>query len=200
MNNQVINIAWSHHYHETWWHHQMETLSRYSAFCLGNSPVFSAQRPVTQSFDVLFDLHLHKRLDKQSCGWWFEMSSSPLWRHRNDQPSWSWGRNILGELVQYVYCRCPGPWRRQAISSHSIDYVGWANPCLTCGRLPPTWDFSISENYRNANTFHPNKSVHKCLNFKPLFGVGLWDKGTHSSSFNTVIRYCISYYVVDSHQ
>ena len=56
------------------------------AICAGNSPVtgeFPTQRPVTQSFDVLLDLHLNKRLSKQSCGWWFEMPSHPLWRHRN---------------------------------------------------------------------------------------------------------------------
>ena len=37
------------------------------AICTGNSPVtgeFPAQRPVTQSFDVFFDLRLDKRLSK----------------------------------------------------------------------------------------------------------------------------------------
>ena len=29
-----------------------------------------AQRPVTRSFDVFFDLCLNKRLSKQSWGWW----------------------------------------------------------------------------------------------------------------------------------
>ena len=56
------------------------------AICAGNLPVpgeFPTQRPVTRSFDVLFDLRLNKRLSKQSCGWWFETSSCPLWRHRN---------------------------------------------------------------------------------------------------------------------
>ena len=43
-----------------------------------------AQRPVTRSFDVFFDLRLNKRLNKQSRGWWFETPSSPLWRHCND--------------------------------------------------------------------------------------------------------------------
>ena len=33
---------------------------------------FPAQRPVTWSFDVFFDLRLNKRLSKQSWGWWFE--------------------------------------------------------------------------------------------------------------------------------
>ena len=54
--------------------------------CAGNSPVhgeFPAQRPVTQSFDVFFDMRLNKRLSKQSWGWWFEMPSRSLWRHRN---------------------------------------------------------------------------------------------------------------------
>ena len=31
-----------------------------------------AQRPVTRSFDVFFDLRLNKRLSKQPWGWWFE--------------------------------------------------------------------------------------------------------------------------------
>ena len=45
--------------------------------------VFPAQRPVTRSFDVFFDLRLNKRLSTQSWGWWFETPSSPLWRHSN---------------------------------------------------------------------------------------------------------------------
>ena len=32
---------------------------------------FPAQRPMTWSFDVFFDLRLNKRLSKQSWGWWF---------------------------------------------------------------------------------------------------------------------------------
>ena len=51
-----------------WWRHQMETFSALLAFCAGNSPVpgeFHAQRPVTRSFDVTFDLRLNKRLSKQ---------------------------------------------------------------------------------------------------------------------------------------
>ena len=42
-----------------------------------------AQRPVTRSFDVFFDLHPNKRLSKQWRGWWFETQPCPLWRHRN---------------------------------------------------------------------------------------------------------------------
>ena len=43
----------------SWWRHQMETFSALLAICAGNSPVpgeFPTQRPVTQNFDVFFDL------------------------------------------------------------------------------------------------------------------------------------------------
>ena len=46
--------------------------------------VFPAQRPVTRSFDVFFDLRLNKRLSKQPWGWWFETPSWSLWRQCND--------------------------------------------------------------------------------------------------------------------
>ena len=45
---------------------------------------FPAQRPVTRSFEVFFDLGLNERLSKQSWGWWFETPSRPLWRHSNE--------------------------------------------------------------------------------------------------------------------
>ena len=44
---------------------------------------FPAQRPVTRSFDVFFDLRLNKPLSKQWWGWWFETLWGPLWRHCN---------------------------------------------------------------------------------------------------------------------
>ena len=59
----------------------METFSMLLAICAGNSP--GTQRPVTPSFDVFFDLHLNKRLSKQSWGWWFETLLWPLWLHCN---------------------------------------------------------------------------------------------------------------------
>ena len=51
------------------------------AICAGNSPVtseFPAQRPVTQSFNVFYDLRQNKRLSKQWWGWWFETPSRPF--------------------------------------------------------------------------------------------------------------------------
>ena len=71
---------------KSWWRHQMETLSALLAICAGNSPItgkFPAQRPVTRSFNVYFDLRPNKRLSKQSRSWWFETQWCPLWRHCN---------------------------------------------------------------------------------------------------------------------
>ena len=73
-------VAWESIKHDstrtdTWWRHQMETFSALLAICVGNSPVpgeFPAQRPVTRSFDVFFDLRPNKRLSKQWWGWSFE--------------------------------------------------------------------------------------------------------------------------------
>ena len=81
-NSHLLGPKWT----QTWWCHQMETSPALLDICVGNSPVtgeFPAQRPVTRSFDVLFDLRLNKRLSKQWLGWWFEMPSRPLWRHCN---------------------------------------------------------------------------------------------------------------------
>ena len=60
---------------------------RYWPFVGGNSPVtgeFPAQRPVTRSFDVFFDLRLNKRFSKLSWGWWFQTQSLSLCRHCNE--------------------------------------------------------------------------------------------------------------------
>ena len=68
----------------SWWRHQMEAFSALLALCAGNSPVigeFPSQRPVTGSFDVSFDLGLHKWLSKHLWPRWFEMPSRSLWCH-----------------------------------------------------------------------------------------------------------------------
>ena len=91
----------------TWWRHQMETISAPLAFvreftgdllalCAGNSSVtgeFPSQRPVTRSFDVFFDLRLHKRLSKQLWCWWFETPSRLLWWYGR------LSKHLLGQLA-----------------------------------------------------------------------------------------------------
>ena len=69
-----------------WWRHQMEAFSALLTLCVGNSPgtgEFPTQTPVSQNFDVFFDMRPNKRLRKQSWGWWFETPSRPLKRHCN---------------------------------------------------------------------------------------------------------------------
>ena len=65
----------------------METFSMLLALYAENSATneFPTQRPVTRSFDVLFDLRPNKRLSKQSRGWWFETPSCSLRRHCNER-------------------------------------------------------------------------------------------------------------------
>ena len=98
-----------------WWRHQMETFSALLTICAGNSPVpdeFPTQRPVTRSFDVHFDLRPNKRLSKQSCDWWFETQSHPLWHHLNE-----WGHIVLSCTSQHIHTApmfidlpCNGSW------------------------------------------------------------------------------------------
>ena len=70
----LMHMLTSKHFPYSWWCHQVETFSALLAVCAGNSPVtgeFPAQRPVTRSFDVFFDLQLNKQLSRKSWGWWF---------------------------------------------------------------------------------------------------------------------------------
>ena len=93
----VMITWWRKHFSR--WRHQMETFSALLAICAGNSPVpgeFPAQRPVTRSFDVFFELRLNKQLNKQSWGWWFGKGSRSLRRHRNVLVYWPFVRGIPG--------------------------------------------------------------------------------------------------------
>ena len=80
LTSQLLNIMMTS---------SMET---FCAICAGNSPVtgeFLAQRPVTRSFDVFFDLRLNKRLSIPSWGN-LRQQSSALWRHWNDILDVTW--------------------------------------------------------------------------------------------------------------
>ena len=78
----VVAYIFVRHMQCTCWRYQMETFSASLAICAVTGE-FPAQRPVTQSFDVFFDLRLDEGLSKQSWGWWFEAPSRPLWHHIN---------------------------------------------------------------------------------------------------------------------
>ena len=92
----------------------------------GNSPVtgeFPAQRPVTLTFDVFFDLRLNKRFYKQSWSWWFQTPSRSLWRHCNGLAVTT--RTALVELFK--------TW--SMIMAHILVYdVSIVIPLLVCPR------------------------------------------------------------------
>ena len=70
---------------------------------------FPAQRPVTRSCDVFFDLRLNKRLNKQPWGWWFEMPSWSLWRQCNDSITHACSRHVTDvslSSITTVTCCC----------------------------------------------------------------------------------------------
>ena len=73
---------------------------------------FPTQRPVTWSFDIVFDPRLNERLNKQSWGWWFETLSHPLWRHCNDAPECN-----IETVQQYMSCHIirKVPWETDSI-------------------------------------------------------------------------------------
>ena len=122
---------------------------RVTDICAGNSPVagvFPAQRPVTRSFDVFFDLHLNKRLSKQRWGWWFETPSWSLWCQCNDKLIYVFrvlGKNncetaILWRCDHYWFCTYH--WSLVAVTCTTI-YIGsipryWikkSNTSSSCG-------------------------------------------------------------------
>ena len=128
--------------HVAWWRHQIKTFSALLALCAENSPVageFPAQRPVTRSLRILFDLRLKKRLSKQCWGWWFETLSRPLWRHCNgplrshypsihtDQFSSS-STDFFGSPIDFPWCR------------HQMETF-YALLALCAGNSPMTGDF-----------------------------------------------------------
>ena len=114
---------------------------------------FPAQRPVTRSFDVFFDLRLNKRLSKQPWGWWFETPAWSLWRHRNAKPSmFTWHVSINTATLR---CCQSG----QALLSTSRSRVGGARfkpvdcrlPTLPIRRAQTEWLLDMIINWRFAS-------------------------------------------------
>ena len=139
MKSQEKSWDDTHHLPIPWWRHQIETFSALMAICAGNSPVpgeFTAQRPVTQSFDVFFDLHPNKRLSKQWWGWWFETPSCPLRRHRN----------------AYYYDSCLSNKRSDA-SKHNIIFFMNVQKCSVSHNKRPLHKIIISTISANIDKF-----------------------------------------------
>ena len=116
------------------------------ALCAGNSPVndeFPSQRPVTQSFDVFFDLRLNKRLNNQSWDWWLEAPSRSLWRQCNvlKRPVFYLNFTCIRLAVHiwlYVYYHC--------LIIHNRFWIGGELAWLS-GRASPQIVYSLRHNF-----------------------------------------------------
>ena len=98
----------------------------------GNSSVtgeFPAQRSVTWSFDVFFDLRLNKPLCKQSWGWWFETPSCSLWRHCNVMPIMT----ILTAFVEHILFFSKCIWK---LHLSKVNHFGASPNALKAFRVP----------------------------------------------------------------
>ena len=83
IQDAILRLLWNS---APWQRHQMKTFSALMALCEGNSPVtggLPSQKPMTRSFDVLFDPRPNKRLTKQSRRLQFEKKLRLSWRHWN---------------------------------------------------------------------------------------------------------------------
>ena len=138
-----------------WWRHQMETFSALLAICARNSPVpgeFPAQRPVTRSFNVFFDLCLNKRMSKQSWGWWFEMLPCPLWRHCN--AVFLCLQSILQKLHWLSNCS-PESRSHKLVINYFFSFqamASWRSFCRWVWRLPfpSLWVVSSFSSYASS--------------------------------------------------
>ena len=126
-----------------WCHHQMETFFALLAICAGNSPVtgeFPAQRPVTRSFDIFFDLRLDEGLSKQTWGWWFETPSRPLWRHCN------------------ANCHMWNPLISKWLVIRNCIFFVSLNKLLSKSGIVGGWRVTFLWRHCNTFTKHPQKS------------------------------------------
>ena len=132
------------------------------AICAGNSPVtseFPAQKPVTWSFDVFFDLCLIKRLSKQSRGWWFETPTGSLWRHCNvtsplkDETKQSLVNNLWQILHASPFDRCLGiPYCMH--SGLCNQHLGGKQPQLSCQQMRFSHKSYVLLFYCGTRIFH----------------------------------------------
>ena len=153
----------------------MEPFSALLALCAGNSPAsdeFPAQRPVTRSFDVFFDLRVNKRISKQSWGWWFETLSRSLWRHRNDYDGGNFSPCIhmphaQDGVIKWKYFQRYWPFMR-GIHRWPVNDHGDKNHCLWKGvwsiETNRLWKFDVNMFWSlDGLQFHIMVFVFHCL-------------------------------------
>ena len=139
---------------------------------------YPAQRPVTRSFDVFFDLHLNKGLSKQSWGWWFEMPYRPLWPHSNGtQPN----------LVTYLSVTRGGVSVHLASSPYFRDVAySWFLPWwsdMQCNNICPKLDDVSVSSIRSRHRISDTKVFYGIGNIVPFAKIKY-----HRNSFGRLAR------------
>ena len=173
----------------------METFSALLALCEGNSPVngeFPSQMPVTRRFDVFFDLHLNKRLSKQSRRRWFKTLSRPLWRHGTvfAIPWWHHGTETLSALLDLcawnpLITRGP-PNKRPVMRTFGFSLVStscYHDVCLTSlsyVMITSCFGYSIYDHMQFHIGIHSSHSLWTLCNL--FFLILYWSKSYNSTS------------------
>ena len=145
----------------TWMNYMMTSshgnIFRVTGLCAGNSPVpgeFTAQRPVTRSFDVFCDLHPNKRLSKQWWGWWFATPLCPLWRHinerKNQHPWYCFRLNEMIITVTSYWAR----WRLKSPASRLLTKPFIQAQIKENTKAPRHWPLVRGIHQWPANSLH----------------------------------------------
>ena len=100
---------------------------------------FPAQRLVTRSFDVFFDLRLNKQFSKQSWGWWVETLSQSLWRHSNDEGAIC---APIRNKISYLLCI----QHRGIDVNEAPNYCTWYSESFK-GAMQIIWKLSLAFNH-----------------------------------------------------
>ena len=171
---------------------------------------FPAQRPVTRSFDVSFDLRPNKRLSKQPWGWWFETPPWSLWRQCNEHQN--------SHVIFFFFTvSTPKPSSRPLVSMTSPqDFLAdvtiptatgydstYANDTwpwspitdMNAWNSTAVWDaLSITDNITSTEAplaapfvFSIDSSLHIYLAIRALLGIIIM-------TFNGLLLYCICYF------
>ena len=168
--------------------------------CEGNPSViggFPSQRPVTQSFDIFFDLRLNKRLNKQSGRRWFET-------HRDHHDviviiSYDlniWPRIVVGCCIWNFVCNsdlcwfpcCKSGWVVQTRQWNYTQYPLYDVHICPCGQTMPSLCYLVST--VRANASKRNVNLSKCTDWPMKLDSIPRSKISLSLSGQTMVRLC----------
>ena len=93
---------------------------------------FLTQSPVTQSFDISFDLRQNKQLSEQSRRRWLETQSRSLWRHcncENDVTALTFMFNSKSWWKEHSAGISPPVYKSRALWDYGMGFSHWNGTC-----------------------------------------------------------------------